>query len=43
MEIHGDEGHSCYGDDGQIICVIAKMILSNGPDWRTLAVNHDLA
>lgn len=35
--IHGDVGHSCYDDDGQLSCVIGKMLLSNGPDWRTLA------
>jgi hypothetical protein len=37
MLIHGDEGHSCYDGDGQLTCVIAKMLLSNGPDWRELA------
>lgn len=34
--IHGDEGHSCYSEDGELTCVIAKRFLFNGPGWRQL-------
>jgi len=35
-ELHGDPGHSCYNEDGELSCVIAKFILFNGPGWREL-------
>lgn len=34
--IHGDEGHSCYSEEGELTCVIAKRFLWNGPGWRQL-------
>lgn len=33
--IHGDPGHSCYDEDGELTCVVGKM-LGFGPSWREL-------
>jgi hypothetical protein len=41
MQIHGDPVHSCYDNDGQVTCGVGAMILNNGPDWRTIAVEAD--
>ena len=36
MMIHGDDGHSCYDENGELTCIIAKMLTSDGPTWREL-------